>query len=569
MFRSVVITALAFAAFSCRGQPPPAPPAVRLSFPLPEDVEPGASGEPLDAAIAPGGHEVVFVGTRLRQGFGGRAVVGVRQLWRRSLDSEQADALPGTEGAQLPAWKQTGHVVSFFAGGRLRQMAMESGVVADLAVAPAPAGATWLADGSLLFAPDASGPIRRLLDGALTDATTLASGDTGHVFPAAAGASNDFVYVAIHEDGRRVVRLATGGAEHDLTTTSAHAALVDDVLLHVQDGVLLAYRLDRDTMKLPGRGVPVALDVGVSESGRGLFTASPGLLLHSRAAPRTREIVWLDGAGNRVGTIGDVGDHWQVRLSPDDRHAAVTSLDPLLRTLDIFVMPSSGVGDTERLTLSLSAETAPVWSPDGTRVLFRSLHEGVPNLFARRAHAKDEVDEVILESPLDETPTDWGANGHILFHARGQGSMDVFRLDLKFGRPAAAAQTAFNETDARWSPDGRWFAFLSDESGQPDVYARHADGTRHRVSFGGGTRPRWSRDGRTLFFFRGSRLLRVTLDGARFTNAQPVFDVPGIVDFDVAHRSGRFVVIRHTEARAPAAPGVVLNWKSVVTPSLQ
>lgn len=549
-----VAAVLTLLALGCRDQPAPAPPAIRLSFPIPDGVEPGAGGEPLDAAIAPDGTQVVFVATS----------GGVARLWRRMLDSESAEPLPGTEGAQLPAWKQTGTVVSFFAGGRLRQLELGSGAAADLAAASSPAGATWLGDGSLLFSPDASGAIRRLRNGALTEATRLAAGDTAHVFPTAVAASSDFVYVAIRQDGRRIVRLRTNGAEHELTTTSAHAVLASDVLLHVQDGVLLAYRLDRDTMKLPGRGVAIALDVGVSDSGRGLFTASPALLLHSRAVPRAREILWLDASGGRAGTIGDVGDHWQVRLSPDDRYAAVTSLDPLLRTLDIFVMPSSGVGDTERLTLSLSADTAPVWSPDGTRVLFRSLHEGVPSLFARRAHTKDAADEAILESPLDETPTDWGANGQILFHARGPGSMDVFRLDLKFGRPAPAAQTAFNETDARWSPDGRWFAFVSDESGQPDVYARHADGTRHRVSFGGGTRPRWSRGGRTLFFLRGSQLLGSTLDGSRFTNAQPLFEVPGIQDFDVAHRSDRFAVVRNTAAHPQSAVAAVLNWSSVL-----
>jgi hypothetical protein len=519
---------------------------------VPDGVEP----EPLDAAISPDEARVAFVATSR----------GITQLWRRALDVEEAEPLPGTEGARFPAWKRTGDVVSFFSGGWLKGISIADGSVVNLAEAPSPAGATWLPDGSLLFAGAASAPLQRVLDGRVANATMLAAGDTRHEFPVAGGPSGNFVYVAVRSDGRRVVRLVAGGAEHDLTTTSGHAVLAGDALLHVQDGVLLAYRLDTETFRLRGRGIPIALDVGVSEAGHGVFAAADRLLLYSPASVRAREVIWLDNAGARIASIGDVGDHWQVRLSPDDRFAAVTTLDPLLRTLDIYVTPTSGVGDSERLTLSLSAETAPVWSPDGTRVLFRSLHEGIPGLFARRVRARDAADDVILESPLDETPTDWGSNGLILFHARTQRGQDVFRLNARDGMYEPAAQTAFNETDGRWSFDGRWIAHVSDESGQPDVYVQDRGGSRQRISFGGGTRPRWSRDGRTLYFLRGPQILRASLDrsGLRFGSAQPAFDVPGIHDFDAAHRSERFVVVRSIQSGTPPPMNVVLNWMSLL-----
>jgi Tol biopolymer transport system component len=549
--RRVAFVAMAIAAYGCRDQPPSPPPPLRLTFPAPDAAETGS----LDVAISPDESQIVFVATS----------GGTTQLWRQRFADGRAEPLPGTDGAQFPAWKQTARIVSFFSGGRLKQIGMTDGMVADLAAAPSASGATWLRDGSLLFAPDSSGAIRRLLNGQLTAATMLAAGDMGHAFPVARWASDDFVYVAVRMDGRRVVRLVTTDAEHDLTTTSGHAVLVGDMLLHVDDGALLAYRLDAETARLPGRGIPVALDAGVSGRSQGLFAVSPRLLLHSRPAPRSREVAWLDSAGIRVRAIGDVGDHWQVRLSPDDRHAAVTTLDPLLRTVDVFVVPTTGTGAAERLTLSLSADMDPVWSPDGTRVLFRSMQDGVANLFARRVHTRGAPDEPILKTMMDEAPTDW-RSGQILFSARQTGSVDVYTHRVADGTVEPIISGVFNESEARWSPDGRWLAYVSDESGQPDVYVQDERGARQRVSFGGGARPRWSRDSRTVFFLRGEQLVGSTIDGDRrsFSHVQPVFAVPGIVDFDVARRSDRIVVIRGVGSGARPPVHVVLNWTALL-----
>ena len=550
--RVLALCLLASTAFGCRDQPPVAAPPVRLSLPVQEGVDAG----PLDAAIAPDESSIVFVATSR----------GTTQLWRREFVDEDARPLAGTEGARMPAWKQTGSVVSFFGGERLKYLALGDGSIGDLAAAGSPGGATWLLDGSLLFAPDSSGPVRRLFEGRLTDATTLAAGDAGHVFPMARGASDEFIYIAIRTDGRRVVRLVTGDGQHDLTTTSAHAVLVNDLLLHVEDNVLLAYRFDAETTRLTGRGIPVTLDSGISDSSRGLFAASPRVLVHSREATRSRELAWVGRDGDPMGAIGDAGDHWQVRLSPDDRFVAVTTLDPLLRSLDVFTVPTGTTGTAERLTLSLAADSDPVWSPDGTRVLFRSMQDGVANLYARRARTRGAPDEPILTSPLDETPTEWRTDGEILFHARGGDTLDMFRLALPAGSSEPVVQSAFNESDARRSPDGRWLSYVSDESAQPDVYVQDASARRQRVSFGGGMKPRWSRDGRTLYFLRGSRLMRATLaaDGRTFTNAQVAFEMPGIVDFDAAHRSDRFVVARDVRSVAETPVNVILNWRTIV-----
>lgn len=542
-----------------REEPPPPPDTVRLSLAPPAGVESGFADETLDAAISPDDSAIVFVATDVRTDATGRRE-GIRRLWRRTLDAGRAEPLAGTEGAQQPAWKPTGNVIAFFADGRLKQLALPDGTVHDLADAPAAAGAAWLDDGSLLFATG-SGAIRRLREGQLADATRLGPGDAMHAFPSA-GPSGEFVYIAVRADGRRVVRVRSGETERELATTSGHAMLAGNYLLHVRDGTLLSYARDAETGALAPRGVPLALNVGVSSTGRALFTASARLVLHAPITPSAVEMVWLDRSGARESGLADAGDYWQVRLSPDDRMVAAARVDPLLRALDIVLAPASGSATTARqFTLALAAETDPVWSPDAARVLFRSMEGGSPNLLVRRLEQTDANNEPMRRSELDETPTDW-ARGQILLHARGRTGLDVLRLDVQTGDVSAVAATPFNERDGRWSPDGRWVAFVSDESGQPDVYAM-AENTRVRVSFAGGTKPRWSYDGRALLFLRGSQIMRAEVSGTSVGRAEVLFDAAGIRDFDVAHRSDRILALLPVKPGARGDVSAILNWMTL------
>ena len=306
---AVVLAASAFAAVRrAREAPPPPPPPIRASIDAPPGAELGAGDDILDAALSPDGRDLVFVATS----------EGVSRLWRRALDTDRAEVLHGTDGASMPAWKRGGGVVSFFAGGKLRQIAIRDGSVRDLADARSPSGASWLPDGSLLFAPDANGVIKRLRDGVVSDATTLRAGDVAHLAPDAVGNGGDFLYVAAVAGSRRMVRLARNGGEIDLARTSGHAAIVGNVLVHVLDGALSAQRFDAETGALIGRAARLAFDVGLSGTGRAFFAASPRLLAWAAASPRARELAWFDLQGRRAGRVSEPADYWQVRLSPDD-----------------------------------------------------------------------------------------------------------------------------------------------------------------------------------------------------------------------------------------------------------
>jgi hypothetical protein len=545
-------------------EPPPLPSAIRLSLAPPDGTELGAGDDVLDAAISPNQQEVIFVARQVRRNGAGDPP-GSTQLWRRRFDTDTAEPLAGTEGASLPAWKHTGNVVSFFAATRLKLLNLKTGAVSDAAEAAAPAGATWLRDGSLLFVPGA-GPIRRLFDGRASDATRLGSGDVAHVFPVAPANGRQFTYVAVRGDGRRVVRLRAGDTETDLRTTGTHAELLDRWLLFVRDGTLLVdYR--GDDGRMGGQDFPLALDVGATERGRGMFAAAADVLLHAPAGNHQRQIAWLDLGSGRSGSVGDVGDFWQIRVSPDDRSLAVTARDPLLGSLDVLNIPVDDQAAALRLTTSIAADSDPVWSPDGRRIAVRSMQRGRPEVLVMPAAlqaAADRPDSAPAAGTAGDVPTDWRA-GEILVQRRGASGSDLVRVQTN-GASRTVADSPFNETDGRWSPDGRWIAYVSDEPGQPEIYVHNEHGDRQRVSQGGGTHPRWTRDSRALLFLRESMLMRAELGpgGSRFGTPRRLVNFAGIRDFDLAHtRTDRIFTLMPVQPGRREAVSVILNWRSL------
>ena len=548
-----------------RESAPPPPPAARLALAAPPGTELGAGDDPLDLAISPDQREIVFVATQLRRENTVQPASGVSQLWRRRLDSERAEPIPGTEGAQIPAWKQTGNVISFFADGEIKLLTLKSGEVRVVWEAPLPTGATWLRDGSLLFSW-AGGTISRLLDGKASDAAPIASGDIKQLFPFALPSSQDFTYVAVPTNGPRVVRLNSSGAE--LGTASSQAVLAGadrEWLLFVKDGTLLADTLGEGRAGRSGLDVPLAFDVGTSSSGRAFFTASSDVLFYAKAAERPRRMMWVDMRGMPVGSVGEFGDYWQVRLAPDDSRLAVTARDPLLRALDVLMVPANGALPSFRLTTSLAADTDPVWSADGRRIAFRSMQRGRPEVFATPAALRllgsgDPAESVRTDG---EVPTDWRGS-EMLVQRRGKSGFDLIRINEATGSLTTIAETPFNETDARWSPDGQLIAYVSDEPGRPDIYVTDGRNERQRVSLSGGTHPRWMRDGSALLFLRGSTVMRAARTGSTFEPPQPLFDIPGVRDFDTAHRSDRIIALLPAQSEPVDNVSVLLNWRSLL-----
>jgi eukaryotic-like serine/threonine-protein kinase len=537
-------------------EPPPAPPpVVRVPFIAPPGTELGVGDDVLDAAISPAGDVIAFVATEK----------GRSQLWQRRVDGETASALAGTEGARHPAWSADGTALGFFAGGRLKQITLASSAIRDLGEAREPGGAAWLDDGTVVLAMPAAATLTMLRDGQRTAATALQAGDTSHLWPVRA--PGGFIYVAIRGDGRRVMRHVGVGGTRDLGTTDGHAIVSGSVVLHVRGGALLAHRLDADSGALTGRATALVTAAGVVD-GRALVAASERLLLVSPPATRARELVWLERDGARGPAASDHGDYWQVRVSPDNREAAVTLLEPQLRTLDVYTVPLTPGRVTTGVTLALAADTDPVWSPDGATLLFRSLQGGAPGLYTRAAGRQGLPIERVAGARAGSVPSDWRAGAGVLFHAgTARGDSDLFALDRASGNSRAVVGSGFNESDGRWSPDGRLLAYVSNEFGQPDVFVQPwPQGGRIRVSTAGGSHPRWGRDASTLFFLRGGEIVRLTVTANPLSVSAPavVAAVPGVRDFDAAHRTDRLLAILPAQTAPLPTIRALVDWQSAV-----
>ena len=542
----LVAAALVPAVRHLREVPSPPEPPLRLELTAPPGVEIGGGvDQPLDAAVSPSGRELVFVGTR----------DGESALWRRRMDAARAEPLAGTEGAAMPAFSADGSRVWFFSGGMLRRLDLAGGEVRDMAPAPAAGGVSVRADDDVLFAPGPAGPIVRLARGQRIDATRLRDGERAHLFPAWAGTRDAFVYLAVHDDGRRIIRLHDGDDDVELRRADSHGIVAAGRLLHVRETTLVAEPLDLEARRLGAPSVTLAANVGIAPDGRGAFAASDRLLVSGPPAARPRVIRWVDvESGEPRETLAEPGDYWQVRLSPDARTVAVTVRDPLMRTLDVFTVSARG-GPLLRVTLALASDTDPVWSPDSRRIAFRSLQNGAPQIFA------GQVREPIFSSPLDEAPSDWTRNG-LVFHARGDATgFDVFRVRTGAPAPEPLARSAFNERDARVSPDGRLLAYASDESGRFDIYVTRL-GTRERtrVSTAGAQRPRWTGGAGRLVFLRNDDLMRASVGGV----PERLLTLPGVRDYDISADGRRVLAILPGAAAAPGPIAVLSNWRYLI-----
>lgn len=528
----------------------PAPPGALL----------GAGDEPLDALVAADGTTLYFVATK----------DGVTRLWRRTLATGTDGALDGTEGAMWPSWIEPGRRLSFFTPGSLKALHIDTGQVTQVVALQGAAGATWPGDGSVLLGHQ-RGPIDRWADGRATRVTTLRDGDVGHRFPAVVDATS-WLYLAERTDGRRIVRLVRGGAERDLTGADGHAVVEAGWLLYPRGGALLAQRFDADAGQLSGRAVAVATHVGVSSDGRTRASASVRVLLVAPPGSRRVAVRWfgLDGAPHEAAS--EPGEFWQVRASPDGRRLAVTMPEPLLRTLDVYTL-RAGSSVPEPVTLGLAADSDPVWSPDGRSLAYRAVRSGQDQVSVRRVGVTGAPEEPVAggDEPARGTPTDWrpGLDTLIVARAPAPGApSDLVVVDPASGHGTPLVATAFHETDARYSPDGRRLAYVSDESGQPEVYVRVlANGTRTRVSQAGGSRPRWSDT--ALFFVRGDgEVMRADVrpgDAPEFAVPVRVLVRPGLRDFDVSRSRQALVAIVPTETTATVPIGAVVNWPSIAS----
>jgi eukaryotic-like serine/threonine-protein kinase len=361
-------------------------------------------------------------------------------------------------------------------------------------------------------------------------------------------------------------------------------------LLFLRDGTFLSQPFDVDTLQVRGEPTPIVERVGGSGQ-FGFFSASSndGLVYRTGLAGATNieQLTWLDRKGQPTGTVGEPRPYsttpGSIALSPDGSRAivAVALVTP---SPDLWVVEFAR-GISTRFTFHAGADTSPVWSPDGARVLFRSNRQVSPDLYEKDGNGTAD-ETVLLSGPEPETPTDWSRDGRFVLFVKGAAPAggDIWILSRGSGSVATPLPaTPFNEISARFSPDGRWIAYLSNESGQNEIYLRPftatagaapSVGAKWQVSNSGSVvgGARWRRDGKELFYRHPNGALMsvdVSVDGAAVRTSLPrqLFLLPpSVTNWDVLPDGQRFLVSMPVTPQTTDPISVVLNWQAALKP---
>jgi Tol biopolymer transport system component len=599
---AVAVIAAGLAWWSARAQTPvdaPIPPRARLSVQLPGDIHVAVgSGQPA-LALSPDGRVLVFVGE-----LGGRT-----QLYRRSLDEEGVHAIPGTEGGYSPFFSPDGAWVGYFDRGVLKEIAPQGGSPITLQVTtPVTLGASWSTKRTVVVGvgpetglglASVSGEKRRPFS-ALIELTSpdYGNGEQNHSWPSLLPDGRHVIFVIRNgpraDDGRVAVASLHDGdnplpvSTRTLALSGASPIYSDGHLLFVRDGRLLAVPFDVTSLEPSGNPIELAAGVMIeSTGGVQLAVASRGggvVYVQGETVPTERDLVWVDRLGRRKPLTGHGTFLFGPRLSPDDGRVAYAITDASNTDLWVFDVAR---GTPSRLTQHQGEDYGPVWSPNGTQLAFASeigQDEGEkgPVLAWMAADRTKAPERFPLRTPTSgewDTPTSWMRDGSLVFNGmRVATGYDVYRLPPGGDRrPVPLANSTFGEYGGEVSPDGRWFAYVSDETGQEQVYVRPFDGGGGptRISANGGAEPCWSRKGDELFFRDGEKMMAVSvLPGTTFKAGVPQtlftgdFDLcpwpgAGPRNYDVA-LDGRFVMVaRKTDAR-PQVIRWLLNWRDAL-----
>jgi serine/threonine protein kinase len=571
---AVLLGAIALLILYSRGLQTSEPQAVRFFVYPPATTTFQASGD----FVSPDGRRLVFSAV---------GEDGKRSLWMRPVDSLSAQKLPGTEDASQPFWSPDSNFIGFFAAGKLKKMEASGGSAQVLAEAPANRGGTWSRDGVIVFAPNISDVLYRVsaIGGPVTPITTLdaSKNQAGHNWPYFFPDGRHFIFLARssqRENSAIYVGSIDSKESRVLLNSEASAAYAPPgYLLFLRGRALMAQPFNADKLQLSGDPLPIVDQIGYSATtARTLFSVSnTGVLAYRPNVPSNTQLVAYDRAGNQLEKVGNEGDFLGLSLSDDDKRIAVSRLDPDVGSYDLWILELEG-GKALRLTFDQTNETFPMWSPDGSRIVFTSNKNGEADLYQRLSNGAGS-DELLYGSNNLKAATDWSSDGQfIVYEDRDpKTNHDLWVLPRSGDRkPFAVVQTTFNEMKGRLSPDGKWIAYQSNESGSNQIAVQTfpPSGARWQVSTSGGYQPKWRRDGKELFYVAPDKKLMVVAvkaEGNRFEVGapQPLFEMrigklplTGSPFYDVTRDGRRFIVSTVVEETAPTPMTVVLNWNA-------
>ena len=511
---------------------------------------------------------------------------GKTLLWIRSLDALSAQPLSGTDYASGPFWSPDGRSIGFFSGNKLKRIDISGGPPQTICdVGSIGASATWNAFGVIIFTPDTGSSLYRVPanGGVATQITTLdeSKQEVAHKYPEFLPDGNHFLYLAqssqIENNSIYVGALDSKEKQQILKTKAQAAYMPPGYILFMRDRTLMAQPFDATKLQLTGEPVFVAEQVGFNTVlGFANFSVSDnGVVTYMNASNTGGQPTLFDRAGKPLSTIGQPGEYFNISLSPDEKRLAVAISSAQSGARDVWLIDIAR-GTPTQFTFDPAEDFIPVWSPDGSRIVFVSDREGNGNLYQKSASGAGN-EELLLKTNERKWAGDWSRDGRFLIYtALGPNTHDLWILPMTGDKkPFPFLQSTSSEDHGRFSPDGHFIAYSSDESGRYEVYVQTfpVSGGKWLISRDGGAQPHWRADGKEIFFIAPDRKMMaadVKLEGLTFEGSVPkaLFQTQLISypnprnSYEVSADGQRFVIITPLQENTSTPITVVANWNA-------
>jgi Tol biopolymer transport system component len=533
-----------------------------------------------DVALAPNGHTLAVVANR--------ESAQKNVLFIYELGSPGARSLADTDGASNPFWSPDGRSLAFFADAKLKKLEVSGGPVQTICDAPSGRGGSWNKDGVIVFTPTSGtgGGLYRVSASGGTP-TQISSpdasrGEYNHRWAMFLPDGKHYLYMAANFSGQKGVDAIFVGSldsqeKHFVVEATANAAYAaPGYLLFYHDKTLLAQRFDLKRFALTGEPTTILTEIQyVPQVKKAVFAVSDtGLLVaQSGSEAALSQPTWFDRKGNAVGVVGKPGAYGDVSIAPNGRFAAVGKTDEESQNTDVWIYELQHDG-VKRLTFDPSYDSVPIWSPDGTRLAFYSNRQGGSDVYLKNVDGAQE-EKNIAHDNFDKVPNDWSRDGKYILYARGTDLWFMTASELK-GREFLKAASVL--TNGQFSPDGKWVAYASNETGKWEIYVTSFPEPRGKwqVSTGGGGQPRWRSDGKELFYLSSDdKIMAIPVTaGANFDSGTPValFQATAwqpvssrdLFVYDVSRDGQRFLINTQVKQAETAPMSVVLNWTATL-----
>ncbi len=514
---------------------------------------------------------------------------GKRQLWLRPLEASGAQLMPGAEGASYPFWSPDSHYIAFFAQGKLKKMLASGGPPEILCDAPDGRGGSWGLQNVILFsAVDGGGfAIRSVAStgGAPELAVRTASGISR--FPLFLPDQRHFLYVVTRvtpEVNGIYFRSLDGKENRRILPDESSVAFAAGHLLFIRQDTLMALGFDAENGQTSGDPLPLAPDVSLTSNVvyAPVSASDTGILIYQTGGTKSgsNQLTWHDRSGKILGTVGSAGPIFEPAISPDVKSVAFVRNAGNTGS-DMWLWDQTR-GAEQRFSKDPAFAYAPFWSPTGDRLLFMSNRlGGITNLYQKTSSGASQETPLLVDASR-KTPTQWSRDGRFIVYSLIDAKTrdDVWVLPLedgKPGKPFAFLHSEFNEAFGQLSPDSRWMAYTSDESGRREVYVRSfpAGEDPKKISIDGGEQARWSGDGKELYFVAAdSKIMSVPmkLQPGTKTSLEPgapqvLFAAPPLAtrdvqtyNYDVAADGQRFLLLTALGGAALPPLDLILNW---------